>query len=199
MAELTVDYDKDITLTSTWTCSTTYKYTDYGDRLTSSTSQINHQYAEQTVKFTFNVPAGAKVIGVKVYASLITNGLYGGKWEMNGAEFKDGCAQLTNVDLSLGYLDVVFRWTAWRDSNTAHNDAFPDYSYYNKPSVTLTRNHESTSKIDSIYLMVEYEQRGIVYLAANNTLVPYQIYHAENGALVPYQLFKAEDNILIQY
>jgi hypothetical protein len=44
--------------------------------------------------------------------------------------------------------------------------------------------------VDKIYLLIEYEQRGLVYFATNQTLVPYQIYHAENNALIPYQLFK---------
>ena len=196
MAEIKVLYD-DFSLTSKWSCRTVYSYNSTGSFNSATNTPSSVQYAEKTVRFAVSIPSGAKVKGAKVYASY-TAGLFGGKMEINGTRLEDGSfVTLENPDLSAGYVDVVFRWTAWTDGSSAHSSSYPTYN--GTSSQAVTHNHESPTTVYDIYLLIEYEHSGIIYHAENGVLVPYKLYHAEGGALVPYLLQHAEDGALVPY
>lgn len=196
MAERTVPGGK-FSLTSRWTCETVYTYNSYGSFNSSTNKVSGRMYGEHTERFLFSIPSGAKVLGAKVYASY-TGGLYGGRLDIAGITLSDdGFVTLEDPDFSAGYIDVVFRWRAWTDNSSAHSDTYPTYNGSNSQSKTY--NHSSTTNVDEVYLLVEYEYGGIIYRAENGTLVPYQLYHVESGELVPYQLFKVVDGKLVQY
>lgn len=191
MAQKQFDYNGSFTLNSTWSCTTRYEYTHYGEFSKSTSTQSNSQTATNTVSFDISgLPRGAKALGARVHAEY-TTGLYGGTFQINDISIDDdGFVTLDLPDFSTGSIDVKFSWKASVDpsGSDAHSSEYPTYNGTNSQSVTYS--HSSPSDVSKVYLLVEYELRGIVYRADGGVLVPYQIYHAENGELIPYQLFK---------
>lgn len=196
MADLKVTYD-DFTLESKWSCRCVYTYNSSGSFLDSTCTQSGLTTAKETVRFPVSLPAGAKVIGAKVHAAH-TPGLYGGTFTINDNEpDDDGIVTLDAPDFSAGYVDVMFAWTGYTDGSSAHRDEYPTHN--GSDSQVSTFGHTSTSKVSDIYLLIEYQQNGIIYHAEGGKLVPYQLYRAENGALVPYQIKHAEAGELVPY
>lgn len=213
MSELSVNYS-DFSLQARWTCNVKYTYNSSGSFSSASCSQSNTENpATKTVQFNVNdLPEGATVSRVKVHAEH-SGGLYGGTFKINDTTpDSSGFVTLSTTDLSAGYINVVFKWTATRDNTSAHDSQYPTYN--GTSSQTVTKNHVSTSNITNVYLLVEYttdstggESSGTttptsgscIYRYVNGELVPYCIYKCVNGVLVQYNLYRCVDGKLVQY
>lgn len=198
MAEIRVPHD-DFTLTASWNCSTVYRYeiATGGKYLGSTNTTSDLTYPTKTVRFPVNLPTGAKVQSAKVFASH-TTGLFGGKLHIAGIGLSDdGFVTLESPDFSAGYVDIEFQWNAYTDGAGGHSSNPPAYN--GSTSQTRSNSHQSPTTVSDIYLLIEYENSGIIYRAENGVLVPYKLYHAEGGALVPYLLRYAEDGALVPY
>ena len=182
MAETKVTYNS-FSLTSRWSCKTTYYYNSSGGFNTSTNTTSGLTVSRETVRFPVSLPDGTTIKSAKVYAKR-TNGLYGGKLLIGGVWLGgEGFVTLESLIVSDGYVEVEFAWTAYTDDSSAHRSEYPTYN--GTSSQSTTKNHASTTTVSEIYLLIE-NAGGTLYRAEGGKLVPYQLCRAEGGKLVPY-------------
>lgn len=195
MAEIKVTYGN-FTLTSRWSCKTTYYYNSGGSFNTSANTVSGLTVSRGTVRFPVDLPDGTTIQGAKVHAAH-TSGLFGGKLEIAGVRPDgNGFVTLGPLVVSGGYVEIEFAWTAYTDGSSAHQSEYPTYNGTSSQSVT--RNHASTTNVSDVYLLIG-NAGGSLYRAEGGKLVSYQLCRAEGGKLVPYQLCRAEGGKLVPY
>lgn len=209
MAQLKVDYS-DFSLQARWTCNVRYVYNSSGSFSSASCTQSNTENpVTKTVQFDVSdLPEGATVSSVKVHAEH-GSGLYGGTFKINDTTpDSSDFVTLSTTDVSSGYVNVTFKWTATRDSTSSHDSQYPTYN--GTSSQTVSKSHVSTSNITNVYLLVEYTTDGtggtttpsscsVIYRCVDGELVPYCLYRCVDGVLVPYNIYKCVDGTLVQY
>lgn len=153
MAQLTIPA-AEFTLNSTWTCHVVYTYNSTGAFSSHKVTRLNFKSDEKIVSFSHDDLIGATVKSVTVHASYGT-GLLGGTFKIDGVvPDNDGMVRLSNPDFTDGTISILFSWTADTDDSTAHND----YPTYNGSSTqTVDKEHQSISKVERVYVIVDYE------------------------------------------
>jgi hypothetical protein len=172
MAELIITHDS-FSLTSSW-----HVYEDDYENLEITSGP---SWAAQTVTFEYKIPAGAEVLGAYVHS----------EWSSPLSGFATKSVNETWVP-SDGNVNVVI------DPAATSFDAIFRFRANGSASYPIG-NRSGTTKIENIYLAIQYKLNGLIYLAISSVLVPYQIYHAEGNNLIQYQPFKVEDNQLVLY
>lgn len=199
MAESKKITASNFTLESSWSCTYVFLYNSTGSfNSVSSVNQTTPNEATKTVTFSTGLPASAKILDAKVYATYSIEGWSDSVFKINGTQVSSGGSiTLDASSITSGSVSVTFSLKANQDANRAHKDAYPTYN--GSSSQSRTFYHTATGTISNIYLMVEYQTGSVIYHAENGKLVPYQLFKAENGVLVPYLIQLGEGGKLVTY
>lgn len=154
MAQLTIGADK-FNLNATWTCRVVYLYNSTGSFNSSTATQTSYSPGEKVVGFTDERLVGVTVKSVKVHASYGT-GLLGGNFKIDGVSpDSEGFVTLISPDFSDNTINVTFSWNANTDSSSAHSSEYPTYN--GSDSQTVYKEHTSSSVVENVYIVVDYE------------------------------------------